>query len=106
MGSDPDTSHEGKNSSIVGEELSIFLKSKGGKVLVFSKEKTSYVDKHIIRRNNRYLASNPDDADPSISYLPWSKYPAKAMCLGIICSYGWIEGSLAQWVKTGAQYKE
>ena len=71
-----------------------------GKVLVFSDEKDFHVDKYINRRNSRYISTSVKDAPPKIKYVGASKFPAKAMMLGVICSDGkalppvWIKGNM------------
>ena len=77
-----------------------FLKSNGGKVIVFSDEKNFLVDKYLNRRKSRYIAKRPEDVHESVRFIPRSKHPAKVMMLGVVCSDGyllppiWINGNL------------
>ncbi len=91
-----------------GTKIINFLKSKeAGKVLVFSDEKDFHVDKHVNRRNSRYIAESPDAVAPEVRYVGASKFPAKAMMLGYVGSDGtvfppiWIKGTM-----DGTMYKK
>jgi hypothetical protein len=77
-----------------------WMKSNSGKTIVFSDEKNWTVDKHVNRRNSRYLAKRKDDVDPSVRFVAKSKFPAKAMSFGLAGMNGfvhkpiWIDGTL------------
>ncbi len=74
---------------------------------VYSDEKDFTVAPYHNRRHSRYIAVSPEAVDKSIKYVGSSKFPAKAMMLGIICSDGkklppiWIEGNM-----DGPKYKQ
>ena len=70
------------------------------KVLVFSDEKNFYLDAYMNRRNARYIAGRPEDVGDEVKFSARSKYPSKAMMLGVVCANGlklppvWVEGNL------------
>lgn len=71
-----------------------------GKVIVFSDEKNFTVDAHVNRMNDRYIGKDVKSTPSEITFAGRSKFPAKAMMLGIVCSDGmalppfWVDGSM------------
>ncbi len=55
-----------------------WLKSNPHRPIVISDEKNWNVDMHLNRRNDRYLAANKADVDPSVCFIAKSKFPAEA----------------------------
>lgn len=77
-----------------------WMKSNGGRAIVFTDEKNWSVDPYSNRRNDRYMAVSKEDVDPSVRYVAKNKFPAKAMSFGLVGTDGfvfkpiWIEGNL------------
>ncbi len=77
-----------------------WMKSNTGIPIVFSDEKNWSVDPHHNCHNTRYVAKTKESVDPSVRYVPRSKFLAKAMSFGLVGTDGWawkplwIEGTL------------